>query len=112
MTIGISAVYYTCTYIKVLKELMQLKCRNVVFYVFYDAAIRKQGRHGQFLAGKSATAGISSAVAFYSAKPRQGLGLEGVASPDSPGMLHKGHGQIWPRYDNCQMSLLIITYLM
>ena len=44
----------------------------------------KQGRHGHFLAGKAATSWRAAAVAFYSAKSRQGLGFLGLVSHGEP----------------------------
>ena len=51
---------------------------------FYDAAILKQGHHGQFLAGKSTTV-VATSAACCSAKFKQGLGLGGLASRGGPG---------------------------
>ena len=46
--------------------------------------MKLQGLHGQFLAGKAATVGVTSSAAattaFYSAKSRQGLGLGDLSS--------------------------------
>ena len=52
-------------------------------------AVSDQGRHSQFLAGKATTVewrphqrrAAAAAVAFYSTKSRQGIGLGGLGGP-------------------------------